>query len=67
MFTETTGLCDGTILRTDRATLRFLDVAALGSFLAEAGLAVEAQYGDWHRGPVTDASREIVTIARRDP
>ena len=48
-----------------RASPRFLDVPALGAFLVGTGLAIEAQYGDWHRGPVTDASREIITIARR--
>jgi hypothetical protein len=45
--------------------LRFLDVPALGAFLAGAGFVIEAQYGDWHRGPITDVSREIVTMARR--
>jgi SAM-dependent methyltransferase len=48
-----------------RSTLRFLDAAALSSFLAEAGLAIEAQYGDWDRTPVGDTSPEIITIARR--
>jgi hypothetical protein len=38
---------------------------ALGIFLAEAGFEIEAQYGDWLREPVTAASREIITIARR--
>jgi len=64
-FTETTSDPDGTVLRVDRARLRFLDVPALGGFLAGAGFAIEAQYGDWHRGPITDTSREIITIARR--
>ncbi|WP_449062481.1 class I SAM-dependent methyltransferase [Planomonospora algeriensis] len=64
-FTETTSDPDGAVLRVDRSTLRFLDVPALGAFLAEAGFAVEAQYGDWRRGPVTGDSREIVTLARR--
>ncbi|GAA2149148.1 class I SAM-dependent methyltransferase [Kitasatospora kazusensis] len=64
-LTETTGDPDGTVLRVDRASLRFLDVPALAGFLAGAGFAVEAQYGDWHRGPVTGASQEIVTLARR--
>ena len=50
--------------RIDRASLRFLDVAALNLFLTEAGFEIEAQYGDWHRGPITDDSREIITIAR---
>ncbi|MEU9833079.1 methyltransferase domain-containing protein [Streptosporangium sp. NPDC048047] len=64
-FTETTAEPDGAVLRVDRASLRFLDVPALNAFLAEAGLAVEGQYGDWFRGPVTGDSRVIVTIARR--
>jgi len=64
-FTETTSDTNGTVLRVDRASLRFLDVPTLGAFLAGAGFVIEAQYGDWHRGPITDVSREIVTIARR--
>lgn len=64
-LTETTSGPDGTVLRVDRGSLRFLDVPALGAFLAEAGFAIDAQYGDWHRGPVTGTSREIITIARR--
>jgi SAM-dependent methyltransferase len=64
-FTETTSGSDGTVLRVDRSSLRFLDVPALASFLAGAGFAIEAQYGDWQRGPVTETSREIITIARR--
>lgn len=47
------------------STLRFLDRDSLGSFLTEAGLEVEAQFGDWDRGPVTATSPEIITIARR--
>ena len=58
-------LSDGTVLRVDHASLRFLDVPALGAFLAGADFVIQAQYGDWHRGPITDASREIVTMARR--
>ena len=64
-FTETTTEPGGTVLRVDRASLRFLDVAALDAFLSEAGFEVEAQYGDWRRGPVDGASREIITVARR--
>ncbi len=64
-FTGTTAEPDGTVLRVDRASLRFLDVLALDRFLAQAGLEVEARYGDWQRGPVTPASQEIVTVARR--
>ncbi|WP_214322657.1 class I SAM-dependent methyltransferase [Nonomuraea sediminis] len=65
-FTETTsGAQDGTVLRVDRTSLRFLDAPALAAFLSEAGFEIEAQYGDWHHGPVRDAGRSIVTIARR--
>jgi hypothetical protein len=42
-------------------------VEALNAFLAEAGFEVEAQYGDWRRGPITVESTEIVTIARVAP
>ena len=45
--------------------LRFLDAATLSSRLADAGLAVEAQYGDWDRQPLTATSPEIITIARK--
>ncbi|GAA1387274.1 class I SAM-dependent methyltransferase [Catellatospora chokoriensis] len=62
---ETTSGLDGEVLRVDRSRLRFLGVPALGAFLAEAGFVIEAQYGDWQRGPVTRTSGEIVTIARR--
>jgi ubiquinone/menaquinone biosynthesis C-methylase UbiE len=46
------------------STLRFLDVDRLASFLAGAGLAVDEQYGDWGRQPLTGASPEIITLAR---
>ena len=48
-----------------RGALRFLDAAAVAAFLADAGLVVEAQFGDWDRCPLTEASPEIITIARR--
>lgn len=51
--------------RISQSTLRFLDAAALAAFLAEAGLEIEEQYGDWDRTPVTDKSPEIITIASR--
>lgn len=51
--------------QVSESTLRFLDANALASFLAEAGLAVEAQFGDWDRSPLTDTSKEIITLARR--
>ncbi|WP_329137958.1 class I SAM-dependent methyltransferase [Streptomyces sp. NBC_01476] len=64
-FHGTTARPDGTVLRTDHATLRFLDAAALDALLAEAGFEIDAHYGDWMRGPVTGASREIIVVARR--
>ncbi|MFE7130983.1 class I SAM-dependent methyltransferase [Streptomyces sp. NPDC057638] len=56
---------DGTVLRVLRESLRFLQVAALNGFLAEAGFEIEEQYGAWSREPVTASSREIITIVRR--
>lgn len=49
--------------QVSHSTLRFLDPAALASFLGAAGLAIEAQFGDWDRSSLTDRSREIITIA----
>jgi hypothetical protein len=64
-LTETTARQDHTVLRVDRASLRFLAVETLSAFLTSAGFEIESQYGDWHRGPITSASQEIITIARR--
>jgi len=47
------------------STLRFLDAHALSDFLANAGLAIEKQFGDWARQPLTATSPEIITVARR--
>lgn len=51
--------------RVSHSTLRFLGASALRGFLSAAGLTVAEQYGDWSRRPLTDASPEIITIARR--
>lgn len=51
--------------RVSSSTLRFLDPSALAAFLAETGLAVERQFGDWDRAALTDSSPEIITVARR--
>lgn len=51
--------------RVSRSTLRFLSPDALASFLDEAGLAIEEQYGDWDRSPLTATSPEIITIAAK--
>lgn len=63
-LSETTSTRSGEALRTDRMSLRFLDVAGLDAFLGEAGFEVEARYGDWSRGPLTDTSEDIITVAR---
>ncbi len=52
--------------RTESAeTLAFRDESALRRSLARAGFEVRDLYGDWQRGPVTDASRELIVIARK--
>jgi len=51
--------------KVSRSTLRFLGVPTLTRFLADAGFEIDNQYGDWDRSPVTPASPEIITIARR--
>jgi SAM-dependent methyltransferase len=66
-LTETTSDHEGTPLRGDRASLRFLGVEDLDRFLADAGLVVEMRYGGWRREPLAADSAEIVTIARRTP
>ena len=48
-----------------RSTLRFLDVESLASFLSGAGLSIVEQFGDWERRPLSEASPEIITVARR--
>ncbi|MFD4504346.1 class I SAM-dependent methyltransferase [Streptomyces sp. NPDC058457] len=48
-----------------RSTLRFLGKDALSAFLADAGLEVVEQYGDWACGPLSPGSPEIITVARR--
>jgi ubiquinone/menaquinone biosynthesis C-methylase UbiE len=51
--------------QVSRSTLRFLAADSLSSFLSDAGLAIEEQFGDWARHPLTDTSPEMITIARR--
>jgi len=51
--------------QVSRSTLRFLDADSLSVFLSAAGLAIEEQFGDWTRHPLTYTSPEIITIARR--
>jgi hypothetical protein len=66
-LTETTSDQLGRVLRVDRASLRFLDVGTLASFLTEAGFEIEAQYGGWLREPLGPSTPEIITIAAVRP
>ncbi len=50
---------------TSQSALRFLDAEALATFVSDAGLVIEEQYGDWDRTPLADTSPEIITIVRR--
>jgi SAM-dependent methyltransferase len=50
--------------QTSTSTLRFMDAETLNALLAEAGFAVEAQFGDWDRSPLAATSPEIITLAR---
>lgn len=52
--------------RMSHSTLRFVEVETLARLLSECGLSIDAQFGDWQRGPFTAASREIITVARRN-
>lgn len=45
-------------------TLRFMSRAALAVFLARAGLAAAAWYGDWDSSPAGPGSPEIIAVAR---
>jgi SAM-dependent methyltransferase len=64
-FTTTFASADRDAPRRSRSTLRFLDAARVTSFLSAAGLAVEEQLGDWDARPLSAASPEIITVARR--
>ena len=63
-MTETTSAVDGTSERVDHGDIRFVDIDTLAGFLAEAGFAIEAQYGNWDRSAFEPSSPEIITIAR---
>ena len=64
-FTTTFTSPDWVRPQTSRSTLRFLNADSLSSFLSDAGLAIEEQFGDWDRQEFTDTSPEIITVARR--
>ena len=48
-----------------RSTLRFVDNQELSTFLADAGLQIDTQFGDWDGQPLADDEPEIITVARR--
>lgn len=48
-----------------RSTLRFLDMDALRTLIANAGLRVEQQFGDFDGNTLTPTSPEIITFAKR--
>ena len=50
---------------TFQSAQRFHDADTVSSYLRDAGLAIDEQFGHWDRRPLTDTSPEIVTIARR--
>lgn len=64
-FTQTYASPRWATPRTSTSTLRFLDPAALRERLAEAGLVILEQFGDWDRAPLLKSSIEIITIAAR--
>lgn len=47
------------------STLRFMTQDELAAFLAEAGFADMAWYGDWDRSPIGPASPEIIAVASK--
>lgn len=51
--------------QVSQGALRFPAPGVLSQFLAEAGFAIESQFGDWERTPLMDGSEEMITIARR--
>lgn len=63
-FSQTYSSPDWDAPQTSRSVLRFLDPEGVARFLAEAGFAIEAQFGGLDRRPLAHDSPEIVTIAR---
>lgn len=52
---------------TDEGALRFRTEEELRASLVGAGFGVRAVYGDWMRGPVTDATTELIVVADARP
>ena len=51
--------------KISHSRLRFLGGDSLSGFIADGGMRIEQQFGDWHYSPLTDTSPEIITIARK--
>ncbi len=51
--------------RIGRSRIRFIERDHLKGLIARAGLAANAWYGDWDRGPCTPASEEIIAVTER--
>ncbi len=64
-FTETTSDPAGTVLRVDRASLRFLAPDVLTRILTDAGFVIGAQQGGWFGEELAPTSTEIVISARK--
>ncbi len=64
-FTTTYTSSDWDQPEVSTSTLRFLDPPTLSRHLADAGLTVHEQFGDWDRSRLTDESPEIITLAHR--
>ncbi|MBB5956045.1 hypothetical protein FHS29_002626 [Saccharothrix tamanrassetensis] len=62
-FTQTYTSPDWPEPEVSWSTLRFLDLPGLATFLADAGLGIARQSGDWDGGPLTPTSPEIITVA----
>ena len=64
-FTETTSDPAGTVLRADRASLRFIAPDALTRILTDAGFLIGAQHGGGFGEALAPTSTEIVISARK--
>ena len=51
--------------RIGRSRIRFIERDHLEGLLARAGLAANAWYGDWDRGPCTREAKEIIVVTGR--
>lgn len=51
--------------KVSRSTLRFLDLPALEAVLREAGMSIEARFGDFDGRPISETDPEIIIVARK--